>query len=492
MEIINESKLRKGLNYLKIDGIFSQSMGTLISGTFIVPLLLLFGANSFHVGLLSTIAALASISQLLSLNIMNKVNGRKKVCVMFSLLARLTLLFLSIGLILNLVSNLAIILLFFMVFYSLTNISNAAFNYWMLDFVPREIRGRYFASRTRISLLIGNIIGLITIIYIDFVASGNRVAAYGDIILLASILGLIGVYFLANIPEPKFNGSDPLSIRTMREFLKIESLKRHFEAIFFLYLAINLSTPFFVYYMLTRLELGLSLIFIVTMTSQFFTILLLPKWGSLIDKYGVKPVLRFSAYITIITILLWPFTTLPERYVFSVPLVFIIYILMGGAIGGLNLSSNLIAYYLAKDRKATYGISLNNISISLGTIVGSFLGALISIPASYMELSMTFHIFYSEKITIFIIDFKGLDFVFAASTILGMFALSLLRRYKIEAESDEDRNYVEIVIGVKRFIRSSVNHIPIIIYRKMRDLNHRNIRRCLSFRRGVQKAVVRN
>jgi len=82
--------------------------------------------------------------------------------------------------------------------------------------------------------------------------------------------------------------------------------------------------------------------------------------------------------------------------------------------------------------------------------------------------------------------------VFAASTILGMFALSLLRRYKIEAESDEDRNYVEIVIGVKRFIRSSVNHIPIIIYRKMRDLNHRNIRRCLSFRRGVQKAVVRN
>ena len=141
--------------------------------------------------------------------------------------------------------------------------------------------------------------------------------------------------------------------------------------------------------------------------------------------------------------------------------------------GGLNLSSNLIAYHLAKDKKATYGLSLNSIFMSLGTVVGSFLGALISIPTSYMELSLTFHLYLSERITIFIIDLKGLDFVFVTSALLGTFALSLFRRYKIEQNIDEDKNYVEIIVGLRRFIKNCRDQLSLIIYRKVRNLTPR-------------------
>jgi len=472
LESIKEEDLRKGLLNLKIDGIFSQSMGVLISGTFIVPLLLLLGADSFYVGLLSTIISLASLSQLLSLNIMNLINGRKKVSVIFSFLARISLLILSICLLIKLINNAIYLMMFLALFYFLTNTSSGAFNYWMLELVPQNIRGRYFASRTRIALLLGSIIGLIAVFYLDTI--GNTISTYSQIMFIAAVLGLIGIYFLARIPEPKFNGSEPFSLRAISEFLKSENLKKHFQAISFLYLAINLSTPFFVYYMLTMLNLSISWVFIITITGQIFTILILPKWGWLIDKYGVKAVLRFSAYILILTLLLWPFTTLPNRHIFSIPLLFIIYMIMGATMGGLNLSSNLIAYYLARDKKASYGLSLNNIFISIGSIVGSFLGALLSIPTSYMELSMTFNLYLSEKVTIFIIDLKGLDFVFVISALLGFSSLSLFRRYKIDDEKDDDKNYVEIVIGFKRFIRNSRDQILFVISRGIKHLNYKN------------------
>ena len=471
-ERISEDDLRRGLNYLKIDGIFSQSLGILISGTFIVPLLLLMGATSFHVGLLFSMASLASFSQLLALDLMNKFHGRKKVAVVFSTLARCDLLVLSIILILGVAVNVTTILIGLSFFYLLANISSCAFNYWMLEFVPKSIRGRYFASRTRISLFIGSVIGLIVAVCIESITGGSSGVSYSFVILIASILGLLGVYFLAKIPEPKFNGSEPLSKRFLGEFLKIRDLRKHFEAIFFLYLAINLSAPFFVYYMLTRLKLTISMVFIVTMIGQFCTILLLPKWGTLIDKYGVKPVLRFSTYVVILTLLIWPFTTLPEKHIFSIPLLLIIYILMGSTMGGLNLSSNLIAYNLSKGKRVTYGLSLNSISISLGSAVGSFLGALLSIPASYAELSMTFNIYTASKITIFIIDIKGLDFIFITSALLGAVSLSLLRSYKIETEIDEDKKYTELVIGFKRYIRGSMDHILVVVSRKTRNLKH--------------------
>ncbi|MCD6490719.1 MAG: hypothetical protein J7K59_00295, partial [Candidatus Korarchaeota archaeon] len=96
-ETLSNDEIKEGLSLLKLDGIFSQSMSILLSGTFTMPLLLLLGANRFHIGLLSFIISLSSFTQLLSPVIANKFYSRKKVSVLFSLLTRLFLLALSIS-----------------------------------------------------------------------------------------------------------------------------------------------------------------------------------------------------------------------------------------------------------------------------------------------------------------------------------------------------------------------------------------------------------
>jgi len=463
----NERKeLLRGLNYLKLDGVFSQTLGILISSTFITPLILIIGGTSFHVGLLFTLASLASFSQLLALNIMNKFHGRKRVSVVFSTIARTNLLILALIIISKTMIDVSLILIGFALFYIIMNISNCAFNYWMLEFVPDKIRGRYFASRMRLSLLIGGIIGLCATMYLESIGK-NSVTSYGYIILLGSIIGLIGVYFLAHIPEPKFKGSEPLSGTILAHLLKEKNLRRHFEAIFLLSLAMNLSLPFFVYYMLTALKFNLITIFCMNMISQLCTILFLPKWGYLIDKYGVKPVLRFSASLIFTALLLWPFTTLPDPHIFSLFLVLIIHIIIGTTMGGLNLSSNLIAFKLARGKRATYALSLNNISISLGASTGSFLGALMSIPFRYMELSLTFSFHLSQPIVIFIVDLRGLDFIFVLSFLLGTISLSLLRGYTIEGELDEEKKYVEMMTSIKRYIYGLKTQIMLGIPRRV-------------------------
>ena len=311
-ETLSNDEIKEGLSLLKLDGIFSQSMSILLSGTFTVPLLLLLGANRFHIGLLSFIISLSSFTQLLSPIIANKFYSRKKVSVLFSLLTRLFLLALSISLILGFVTNIFVLLMFFGFFYLLANISSGTFSFWMLDLVPNDIRGSYFASRTKTSMLIGSLIGLSVALYIGYFITDEKIIYYSFIILLAAILGLIGVFFLANVPEPKFKNLETFSINGMKNLLKVKNIRIHHTAMFLLYLAMGISTPFFIYYLIAILGFDTITVFIVTMTSQFVTIFLLPKWGFLVDKYGVKPVLRLSSFTCKIDFLL-PFDPVRQQ-----------------------------------------------------------------------------------------------------------------------------------------------------------------------------------
>ncbi|MEX2690446.1 MAG: MFS transporter [Candidatus Njordarchaeum guaymaensis] len=462
-ETLSNDEIKEGLSLLKLDGIFSQSMSILLSGTFTVPLLLLLGANRFHIGLLSFIISLSSFTQLLSPIIANKFYSRKKVSVLFSLLTRLFLLALSISLILGFITNIFILLIFFSFFYLLANISSGTFSFWMLDLVPNDIRGSYFASRTKTSMLIGSLIGLSVALYIGYFITDEKIIYYSFIILLAAILGLIGVFFLANVPEPKFKNLEAFSINGMKNLLKVKNIRIHHTAMFLLYLAMGISTPFFIYYLIAILGFDTITVFIVTMTSQFVTIFLLPKWGFLVDKYGVKPVLRLSSFIMISTLLLWPFTTLPGRHPLSLLIVFVIYILMGLALGGLNLSSGLIAYKLVENNGAHYEMPLNNITISLGTAIGAVIGSILSIPYKRVELSTTITISLENKVQIFLINIKDLDFVFITSAMIGFLAISLLRKYKIDNEPEEEKNYLKMIIGLKRSVKCTMDHLLVTV-----------------------------
>jgi len=460
---LENNSLDKSLFYLKLDAIFSQTMGLLISSIFITPLLLWHKATLLHIGIFSVIVYLASLSQLFSLKLLHKFNKPKHICFLSSLFARLSLLSLGIILIFYMDLEPLVILSIFLLFYVLSNISSMAFSYWMYYLVPSHIRGRFFASRMRIALIIANIIALSLIIFLQSNYISLNVYLYEYFPLISSVIGLIGLIFLYRVKEVQSANIANLSLRTVRKLLRINTMKKHMKSIFLLYFAISMVLPFYTYYLLVRLGMDMISIVILNTLSQLLLILSIKEWGNLIDRFGVKPVLRLNAYLYIITFLIWPFTTLPERYVLSLPLLIIIFSLIGITTGGLNLSANLISYKLLRNEESAYSITVNNIFISLGSLLGSIFGTMLSMPLNHLELSLVFTLKLQTINHYFLIDISGLDFLFLIAAIIGFAALSQFKSYRVLDEEDEEQKYIELIVGLRRYINNYKGLVTVLI-----------------------------
>lgn len=473
------------LFYLKLDAAFSQSMGLLISSIFITPLLLQHGATLIHIGLFSVIAYLASFAQLLSIRLLSKYDQPKSICVLASLLARITLLF--TGLIITLYSSIKpeIILMLFLIFYILSNISSMAFSYWMYYLVPQNIRGRFFASRMRNALIVANIVVLsITFCMQNLLLIGS-INFYDILPLLSSLLGLIGLAFLYQVKGVKSLNPVKPSMSIVRNLLRTNPLRKHTKSVFLLYFAISMVTPFYTYYLLIKLGLSIMLIVALNALSQLSLILFVNTWGEFIDKYGVKPVLRLNAYLYTITFLIWPFTTLPNQYPLSIPLLILIFLMIGISTGGLNLSANLISYKLTRDKDSAYSIMVNNIAISIGNLFGSIMGTMLATPFSYIELSLIFTVKWGSINHFFLIDISDLDFLFLLAAVIGFTALSQLRNYKVIDEEDEEQKYVELIVGLRRYLNGYRGIVTTIIGNGVRKLEEsvNNGRRMIKLRK---------
>jgi hypothetical protein len=74
---LSEDEIRKGLKYVIRDGIASQILVTLTSGTFIVAFALKLGASNSVIGLLAAIPPLAQTLQLPSIYLVEKIQNRR-------------------------------------------------------------------------------------------------------------------------------------------------------------------------------------------------------------------------------------------------------------------------------------------------------------------------------------------------------------------------------------------------------------------------------
>ncbi len=476
----------KSLLFLKLDAIFSQSMGLLISSVFITPLLLMHDASLFHIGVYSVIIYLASFAQIIALQLLSNRYKPKTICFYFSLIARIILLYLGIMLITNPEIKPLTILFFFMIFYVFSNISSIAFNYWMYHLIPVNIRGRFFASRMKVAIIVANILALALTAYLNVELASGNYASYNYLPMIASLIGLTGLIFLYKVRQAKFIHPTRLSLNTIKKIFRIDVMKKHIKSIFLLYFAISMVAPFYTYYLLVKIGISILNIVILNTISQIALILFVNRWGELVDKYGIKPVLRFNAYLYILTFLIWPFTTLPSRYFLSIPLLLLIFIVIGIAGGGLNLSANLISYKLLRDKDTAYGITANNISISLGSLLGSLTGTLLTIPFKFIELSLVFTLKWGGVNHFFLVDISDIDFLFITAAIIGFIALGNLRSYRVIDEEDEEKKYGELIIGLKRYLNTYRDTVTLVFGNGVKRLERKMSGRKL-VRKGISK-----
>ncbi|MBN1354086.1 MAG: MFS transporter [Candidatus Omnitrophica bacterium] len=459
-ENISGDELQRGLKAVVVDGVMSYLMGVLTGGVFLVAIGLQLGASNFQIGLLAAIPPLTQLVQLPAVFLIEKIRNRKAVAVFSGLISRCAFLFVALSPLLFSPSA-GLLVLIAAVFFSSTfgGIGGCAWNSWMRDLVPENQMGTFFSKRLRIATILGVFMSFAASIFVDLWKKSfpdNQIYAYSGLFLAGFVVGIIGILFLSRTPEPPMAPYEKTNLFKLFIYpFKDMNFKRLMISLSSWSFAVNLAAPFFTVYMLKRLELGMSVIVALSILSQIFNFAFLAIWGKWTDKFSNKSVLAVSGPLFMFSILGWTFTTMPEKYFLTMPILVVIHIIMGIAIAGVTIASGNIALKLAPKGHATAYLATNSLCNSLAAGMAPILGGKFADFFVARNLSLVLKWSSPKRELVFqALNFQHWDFFFGLAFLIGLYALHRLSVVEEQGEVDDEIVRAEFIDVIKRPIRS--------------------------------------
>lgn len=458
-ENMSMEERRHSLRLVLWDGMVTQAMVTLTSGVFLVAFALQLGASNTIIGLLAAIPPLAELIQMPSVYLVTRVRNRRRLTVTASLVARSFWVVIAAipfvvpppGAVWALVGA--------MCCYSiLSGISHCSWNSWIHDLLPQTEIGDFFSRRMRLSTILAIVLSLAAALYIDIGGAdgGGGATVYSVLFFGGYLAGMVGVFILSRTPEPLLQEEEVPEFRTV---LKEPASDRNFRNLLkFLgswNFAINLAAPFFTVYMLQRLGMSMGWVIALAVLSQLASVASYKVWGQTADRLSHKSVLQISGPIFIIAILAWTFTTLPEPYFLTIPLLVVIHILTGISTAGVTLSTNYIGLKLAPQGHATAYIAAASITNYLAAGVAPIVGGVFADFFAAREASLT--LTWTDPagtIVLNTLDFQHWDFFFFFAFVIGLYSLHRLSAVREEGEVKERIVIHELLTEVRREMRN--------------------------------------
>lgn len=443
-EKLNDKQIDVALKNVIRDGIASQTMGILTGGAFLVAFAVKLGASNFVIGLLAAIGPLAQLLQLPSIFIVEKIRNRRLISVIAASISRLCWLIIAVspfvfpaGVALSILLGLLVVLSAF------AAVSGCSWNSWMRDIIPENVMGAFFSKRMRVATGVGIVLSILAAVFLDFWKKNfpeNEIAAYSILFTAGFVAGIFGLFFLGRTPEVSMSkaGERQKILGLLMLPFKDENFRKLIAFMSSWNFAVNLAGPFFMVYMLKRLELSMSLIIGLSIVSQVLNFLFLKIWGKYTDRFSNKSVLAISCPLFMLSILAWTFTTMPEKYFFTTPLLVIIHVVMGLASAGVSLASGNISLKLAPKGEATVYLATNTIMNSLAAGVAPILGGKFADFFAGRELAWTLK--YTSPETAFelpTLNLQQWDFFFALAFVIGLYSLHRLSMIKEAGEVEE-------------------------------------------------------
>jgi len=444
-EQLSDQEIQIGLKQIIRNGIANQMMSTVTGGVFLVAYALKLGASNFSIGLLAALPPLIQLFQIPAIYLIEKIRKRKLICFYSCLISRAFLLLMAIvPFIITGQGGLAFLFVGLFFYTAFAAISGCSWNTWMRDLIPENILGSFFSKRMAISMVLGIVLSLLAGVYLDVMPRyfpDYAIYGYAVLFVFGFFFGMIETYFLSKIPEPQM----PLQ-EHHRNFLKV--LSKPFKDANFRQLlaflgswnfAINLAVPFFTVYMLKRLELGMSVVIGLTIIMQIINVFFFQIWGRFSDRFSNKSVLAVGGPMYIFCILAWTFTTMPEKYALTFPLLIIIHVLMGVATAGVNLASGNIGLQLAPKGQATAYLAVINLVNSVAASIAPALGG--KFADFFAERSLSLTITWQspgKEMVVQALNFRHWDFFFFLAFAVGLYSLHRLSFVKEEGEVEEE------------------------------------------------------
>lgn len=457
-EITDEDR-EKGLKVLYWESLSAHAMTLLVTGAFLPGMALALGAGNFTIGVLASFAPIAQMAQIPAILLIEKVGLRKLITVLFQLASRLSLVGAAVVPFFvpedYQVISFSVLMILFFLGSSFSGCSRASL---IKDLVPEKSRGAILASRLAAATALGAVLSLVAGFSIEGLTEwmGEASDAYGVIFLVSAVCGLFGVWMTMRFPEvrmpPKSKGTG--WIKTLILPVKDTNFRRLLIFSSAWSFTVIMSGAFFTVYMLNRIGIPMSWVILLAVLSQVTNIHFFRLWGRIADRYSNKSVLAVSVPMFIVLLLLYPFTTMPERYSMTVPLLVLIHIIGGISTAGFNLCAANIALRLAPHGNATAYLGTNAFCSGLSAAVAPIVGGLIGSYFAIKEINV--NIFYrvdaadvENAVSIPALSFRGIDFVFFAAAIMGLYAWHRLSLIDEEGTVSEAAVREEIFASVK-------------------------------------------
>ncbi|MFB3897465.1 MAG: MFS transporter [bacterium] len=369
----------RGMRASIAEGTLATIFGNLTSGAILTGLALHVGATKPQIGILFSIPALANLIQPLASIIVERLPRRKTYTAILAGFGRV-MLSLSV-LTLFLPKSLQVPYLFAIMLISsiASSFTGPAWNSWMSDMVPEDIRGKYFANRNVIMNIVGMIFGLIVGKTLD-VLQGNTgfliLYSAGLLFAIFNAISFIWQYepphMVDTIHRPKLRVTYLLPLRNT-QFMRL--LLFYVSWTF----ATGIAGPFYQVFMINELRIPYFQIYIFVAINTTMLVVASPVWGYLADKFGNKFIVRLSTIVLTFFPILWVFNT-PKHYI----LIPILHFFGGIISAGMNLASyNLFLGAAPRKNKAVYMSLWAAITGGVGFIAPIIGGYLTKIFAKY-------------------------------------------------------------------------------------------------------------
>ncbi len=458
---LTEEEIQSGLSYVIKDGVASQSMAILTGGAFLVAFAIKLGASNLVIGLLAAIGPLSQLLQLPAIFLVEKVRNRRTIVVITAAIGRLCWLLIAlIPFLFGAKIGLAILLASMIAASALGAVSGCSWNSWMRDFIPQNILGSFFSKRMRIATGIGIALSIAAAVYLDAwkkLLPNYELQGYSILFLAGFAAGALGIYFLARTPEKRMPAVEerPKILKLLAKPFRDENFRKLIAFMCSWNFAVNLAGPFFMVYMLKRLGLSMSFIIALSIVSQVMNFAFLRLWGRFTDRFSNKSVLSICGPLFIFSILAWTFTTMPEKYFLTVPLLIIIHIVMGLSSAGVSLASGNISLKLAPEGQATAYLATNTIVNSIAAGIAPILGGKFADFFSGRQLEWTLkYTSPTGQFSLPTLNLQQWDFFFALAFLIGLYSLQRLTLVKEVGEVEEKIVVNELFTEVKSQVRT--------------------------------------
>ena len=343
-----------------------------VGETYLAAFALALGIGQVAAGLVSTLPLVAGgVLQLLTPGAVTKLGSRRRwvvICAITQSLSFAPLIVLAIA------GHAATWLVFLVasIYWGSGMAAGPAWNPWVGTLIPKPIRMRYFANRTR-ATQVGTVVGLVGGGFgLDLWRHHDQeLLGFASLFLVAAAARAVSARLLTLQSEPELpRAEQKVAVREIVRRLRHGEDGRFLFFLVCMTTAVTISSPFFTPYMLRQLDLSYVGYMGLVATAFVAKIATLSILQSKARGLGARRLLRLGTAGIIPVSAMW---LVSDNYVYLVGLQ-----LLSGAMWSIfELATFLLFFEAIRENERTSLLTTFNLVNTIGTAVGSIVGGLV-------------------------------------------------------------------------------------------------------------------